>query len=120
MLRHEAEKVCEVLEFLPSSSYKQRVGEGVFKQFLQHINAGDFPYGVALGFIMQSHCSVETHVQTVGCRTVTYVLPIGGLTTMAWQGNHIPQKTKHCASTNCKAMLYIADTVNETTSTCKV
>ena len=105
MLRQEAEKVCEVLAFLPNIVYRQRVVVGIFKQLLQHIVAGDFPYGVALGYITQSRCSVATHVQTVGGRIVTYMLPTEDLNTVAWQGNCIPQKTKHCASTDCKAML---------------
>ena len=106
MLRQEAEKVCEVLESWMPVGDEQRVVAGIYKKFLQHIGAGDLPYGVSLGYILHVQCPSDLHHHCVGGRKVPYVLPTEDITTVASQGNNRHTKTcqtlcKHAVQAHC-------------------
>jgi len=87
-LRQEAEQVCEALELISTPGYRQRVVVGVFKKLMQHISAGELPYGVCLGYIMCFQCAVNVHEQHVGGRKVTYILPTDDMSSVAGRGAH--------------------------------
>jgi hypothetical protein len=97
LLRQEAEKVYEALVLLQPMQYRHRVVVGIFLNLLQLIATGNMPYGILLGYIIQSGCSSEVHEHKVAGRSVTFVLPKDvDMPTVASQGSRHKQQWQHC------------------------